>query len=113
MPLANASSLVEFSADLAGHGLSIRADGQSSFPLSRSAVAQLIAIGSLLVLGQFPLGVKFFEELWSRPQYQFFPVAILAAGYIGWDRLREAPSLQFNRGSTALTAALLALAWVF
>jgi exosortase len=112
MPLANASNPVEFPADLSLRGLSIRAGDQSSFPLSRSSVAQLIAITSLLILGQFPLGVKFFQELWSRPQYQFFPVAILAAGYIGWDRLRDAPSLKFNRGSTALTAGLLALAWV-
>jgi len=112
MPSTNTASPVELSADLAGRDASISVDDQSSFPLSRFALAQVTAIGSLLVLGQFPLGVKFFEELWSRPQYQFFPVAILAAVYIGWDRLREAPNLGFKRGSTGLTAGLLALAWV-
>lgn len=72
---------------------------------------QGIAIGLLLLLGELPLLLKFFADLWSRPQYQFYPVALIAAGYIFWERVREMPADRVRRGSPGVTAALLALSW--
>lgn len=94
--------------------------GALSTPLGLSAPAQwggLITwqgavIGLLLLLGELPLLLKFFADLWSRPQYQFYPVALIAAGYIFWQRVRETPVNQLRRGSAALTMALLAISWI-
>jgi exosortase len=89
-----------------------RAAPSGNAPWRSPARIQLIAIGALLVLGQLPLLVKFLEDLWTRPEYQFFPVAIAAAGYIAWERFRDAPSRVFARGSLPITLALLAASWI-
>lgn len=73
---------------------------------------QAIAIAMLLALGELPLLLKFFSDLWSRPQYQFFPIALIAAGYVFWERFREMPADRIERGSSRITALLLALSWL-
>lgn len=73
---------------------------------------QPIAIAALVLLGELPLLLKFFADLWSRPQYQFYPVALIAAGYIFWERLRETPADQIQRGSARITVPLLVLSWL-
>jgi exosortase len=66
-----------------------------------------MAIAGLLLAGPLPLLIKFFADLWSRPQYQFFPVALIAAGYVFWDRLRHVPADRLERGSWRVTGPLL------
>lgn len=73
---------------------------------------QAIAIAALLLLGELPLLLKFLADLWSRPQYQFFPVALIAAGYIFWERVREMPPEHLQRGSARITLGLLVLSWI-
>lgn len=73
---------------------------------------QALAIAGCLLLGELPLLLKFFADLWSRPQYQFFPVALIAAGYIFWERMREMPPGQIERGSPRVAAALLTFSWI-
>jgi exosortase len=68
---------------------------------------QGIAIGALLLAGPLPLLVKFFEKLWSRPQYQFFPLMLLAAPWIGLQRLAQTPASGLRRGAAGLTCTLL------
>jgi len=45
--------------------------------------------GFLFALGYAPLLGLFFLNLWRRPHYQFFPLAILGAAFLAWARLRE------------------------
>jgi exosortase len=75
-------------------------------------LASIAVAVALLWIGQVPLLLKFFADLWSRQQYQFFPVAILAAGYIGYERLRDTPRWELRRGSLWVVAGLLAAAWI-
>ena len=80
--------------------------------LRRGVSWQAIVIGGGLLLGQLPLLLKFFADLWSRPQYQFFPIALIAAGYVFWERFREVPLDELDRGSARVTAGLLAASWI-
>ena len=45
--------------------------------------------GLLFVLGYAPLLGLFFLNLWGRPHYQFFPWALLGAGFLAWIRGKE------------------------
>jgi exosortase len=78
----------------------------------RGRIAQIAVIAALLLAGHLPLLVKFFQDLWSRPQYQFFPVALIAAGYIAWERLRETKADRAGRGSEWIGLGLLAFSWI-
>ena len=44
-------------------------------------VPYVIAIGA-----QIPLLMSYFSQLWARPHYQFFPLALLMVGYFAWQR---------------------------
>ena len=60
----------------------------------------------LLAFGFAPLLLLFFSNLWERTYYQFFPMALAGAGFLGWSRLREPPR-PLALGHAAGTAALL------
>ncbi|MCX6971934.1 MAG: exosortase U [Verrucomicrobia bacterium] len=62
----------------------------------------------LLGFGFTPLLATFFFNLWKQPEYQFFPQALAAAGFLAWDRLREVPRGML-RGKPAPAAVLLLL----
>lgn len=73
----------------------------------------------LVALGFAPLLILFFAGLWSRPHYQFFPMALAGAGFLAWTRCRGL-SKPLTPGSRALAflllgsaCILLALATVF
>lgn len=61
---------------------------------------------TLLLLGYIPLLVRFGTEQWERPQYQFFPLVIVAAAYLAWQRIHE-NSKAFMPGSMRITLGLL------
>lgn len=110
MPPANAAGTLELSAVPAE---TRRSSIGELLGISRATLPwQGIAIAGLLLAGQLPLLIKFFADLWSRPQYQFFPVALIAAGYVFWDRMRETPADGMTRGSRRVTIALLVLSWL-
>jgi exosortase len=106
MTSANVASPSEFSA------ASIEREPPRKNPLRMGTTIQLVVIGALLLAGQLPLLIRFFQDLWSRPQYQFFPVAIVAAGYIAWESLRETRLRDLQRGSLPVVAGILVLAWI-
>ena len=63
---------------------------------------------------EVPLLVAFFRDLWTRPQYQFFPFILLLAPYVAFERLRNdadepEPGLPLIAGALVL-ASLAALA---
>ena len=43
------------------------------------------------MLGYVPLAGLFLVNLWGRPHYQFFPLALMGAAFLGWTRLKEVP----------------------
>ena len=66
----------------------------------------------LLIAGYLPLLIRFGIEQWGRPQYEFFPLMIIAAGQLGWQRFREIPRGQLSAGSKRVTRVLLGSALV-
>ena len=46
-------------------------------------------LGSLLLFGELPLLFNFGRELWQRPQYQFFPIMLVGAAAVGFDRWQD------------------------
>lgn len=53
-----------------------------------------------------PLLAAFFVNLWSVPEYEFFPQALAAAGFLAWSRLRQGPEI-YEPGARRW------LAWLF
>lgn len=45
----------------------------------------------LIALGFAPFLLEFFANIWRLPHYQFFPGALVGAGFLAWSRLREVP----------------------
>lgn len=73
---------------------------------SGEALGWLWLLG-LLLLGHLPLLVRFFSEQWGRPQYQFYPLMLLAAAYVAWQRLVELDSASIVAGSKWASRSLL------
>ena len=64
----------------------------------------------LLAFGFAPLLLEFFANLWGRPHYQFFPMALAGAAFLAWSRLKEV-SEPCEPGHGALTAALMGMSF--
>ena len=64
--------------------------------------------GSLLLLasGFGPLWLQLCVNLWQRPQYQFFPLALAGVGLLGWRSLQTTPR-PWRAGSAGVGLALL------
>jgi exosortase len=83
-------------------------------PESRRPLDRLpLLMFALVCVGELPLLMKFFADLWTRPQYDFYPLILAGAVYLAWDRIRDAPDrpLEESRvmGAGLLVIALLAL----
>ena len=68
--------------------------------------------GLLLTLGYAPLLTLFLINLWGRPHYQFFPLALIGAAFLAWTRRKDVPR-PFEPGDSRLTALLLAASFIF
>src|SRR5438477_6036554 len=62
--------------------------------------------GVLAALGFAPLLWLFCVNLWARPHYQFFPLALGGAGFLAWIRFKEI-SQPLQPGRLAIGAGLL------
>ncbi len=71
--------------------------------ITRSGIFWLILAVTAALL---PLLWDFFANLWRIPEYQFFPQALAAAGFLAWVRLREGPE-DYPPGSPAASWAIL------
>jgi len=71
-----------------------------------------VILMALVLLGELPLLIKYFSDLWTRPQFGFFPLILLGAAYLAWDRLRDGPTLEPSRLSRQIGALFLAVAFV-
>jgi exosortase len=71
----------------------------------------------LIALAHAPLLYVYFQQLWSRPHYQFFPLVLAASAWFVWSRWEQrvpsgSRSLWVSRGLLAASAVLLALAFL-
>ena len=58
-------------------------------PLARSEASWgLMAVVAIVIAAHLPLLILHGEQIWLRPHYQFFPMAILGAGVLALIRLR-------------------------
>ena len=64
----------------------------------------------LLLAGYLPLLFRFGTEQFGRPQYEFFPLVLIAVAVLGWQRYHEIPLRQLSAGSRRLTLPLVGLA---
>ena len=58
----------------------------------------------LLAFGFAPLLLLFFANLWERMYYQFFPMAMAEAGFLGWTQLDREKRVIRDRSAWRLTA---------
>ena len=65
---------------------------------------------ALLAFGFAPLLAEFFANLWGRPHYQFFPMALAGAGFLSWSRLKGLPR-PLKSGNSGLAAALMVVSF--
>jgi len=70
---------------------------------------QYWAIAGLFLIGELPLLLKFGAGLWERPQYQFFPLMVVGAAYLAWEKWQELVPASLKPGSLAVTLILLIL----
>ncbi|MDB5324738.1 MAG: exosortase [Phycisphaerales bacterium] len=63
---------------------------------------------ALMFAAQVPLLWKFFIDLWSRPQYEFFPILLAAIPFVATVCLRELPAGDLRGGWGVATVVLLA-----
>ncbi len=75
-------------------------------PISWPVVAAALAVAVALV----PLLLSHGRQLWLRPHYQFFPVVLLGAAALAWQRLHALR--QLPPGNRGLGYSLGALAWL-
>lgn len=65
---------------------------------------------AIVLVGFLPLLIRFGIEQWAREQYEFFPLIIIAAAHLAWQRFREIPHAELSAGSRLWTRSLLGLA---
>ena len=66
--------------------------------------------GGLLALGCISLVVVYFNNLWTKEYYQFFPLALAGAAFLGWSRYKEVPK-PMEAGTWWVTFGLLGAAF--
>ncbi len=80
-------------------------------PPARSAGSWgLVAAAVILLAAHLPLLILHGEQIWLRPHYQFFPLAVLGAAVLALARLRGYGPL--NPGSFGYALPLLTAAWL-
>jgi exosortase len=79
----------------------------ASQPSPKPPIGVTAATRLLFALGFAPLLVLFFLNLWERPHYQFFPLALVGALFLAWTRRNETLT-PLRPGQPVLTILLLA-----
>jgi exosortase len=102
---------METTENIAAAGLA-PASGLASTPPRVVRVAALDKVtGGLLALGCLTLLVVYFNNLWTKEYYQFYPLALAGAAFLAWSRLKEVPR-PFEVGAWWVTGGLLGMAFL-
>ncbi len=86
------------------HESSSQLSASNPFPLWRIGILLLIVLGAFL-----PRLLGLANELWIRPQYQFFPLVLFGSVVLARERLREFGD--FRPGSAALVYPVVGVCW--
>ncbi|MBM82038.1 MAG: hypothetical protein CMJ78_15815 [Planctomycetaceae bacterium] len=88
---------------------SVKTVSTDSKPARSTAPTRTLICVAAVALGCTPLFVLHLQGLWQRPQYQFFPLLLMAIVFLSYRRWTEAPAgLPRSRiARTMLAAALL------
>lgn len=85
--------------------------GKPDAPLIEAVALHTVGLwAAVLLVGFLPLLIRFGTEQWARPQYEFFPLILLAAAHLGWQRFHEMSPRQLSPGYQLVTRVLLSLA---
>jgi exosortase len=68
------------------------------------------AYGAVMLLAFVPLLQQHAVNLWARPHYQFFPLALIGAAFLAWTYSRGAPAAR-SPGNSGVTLAGVTLVW--
>src|SRR3954471_9880340 len=68
--------------------------------------------GGVLALAFLPLLIAHGRQLWLRPHYQFFPLALVGAAVLAWPALRDGPRSRPRPTGLAVSYALAGLSWL-
>jgi exosortase len=79
-------------------------------PVAGPSRAWAVAGVALLALAHGPLLLQHALQLWLRPHYQFFPLVLLGAAVLAWDRLRGLGTL--TPGPRGVVGLLVGLDWL-
>lgn len=86
------------------------AEMQTEPVIARSeSVGRILLWAGMVAFGFAPLLIRFGGEQWARPHYQFFPLMILAAVFVAWQRIHELPKGEITPGRPAIAHAMLTL----
>ena len=116
----SSSSTLDAGGDRGSIPLSLEPAGVGGGLVSGEATERKRAYRNLVLFsfGFVPLLAAFFVNLWARPQYQHFPLALIGAGFLIWMRMKQVrrPLLPgragVGSGLLVLTFACLAAATV-
>ncbi len=81
-------------------------------PVGWAVSRQVLAWSALVLLGYLPLLLRLGAEQWARPQYQFFPLLLIASACLVWHRRHDLHAALAATGSPTLTRTLLGLSLI-
>lgn len=103
---------MENAENIAPLGLASAAQPVAPTPTRVVRVAALDKVtGSLLALGCITLLVVYFNNLWTKDYYQFYPLALAGVGFLAWTRFKEVPR-PLEAGAWWCSGGLLAMAFL-
>src|SRR5690242_8669232 len=68
--------------------------------------------GGVLVMAFLPLLLAHGRQLWLRPHYQFFPLALIGAAVLAWPALTEGPRTRAGATARTFSFGLVGLSWL-
>src|SRR4051812_8779944 len=74
--------------------------------------ARWAVAGGILVVAFLPLLVAHGRQLWLRPHYQFFPLALVGAAVLAWPVLKDGPRSRPGATARAVSYGLVGLSWL-
>jgi exosortase len=85
---------------------------QSSPTVLKRIPTRWAVAGGVLVIAFLPLLLAHGRQLWLRPHYQFFPLALVGAAVLAWPALTEGPRTRAGSTARTMSFGLVGLSWL-